>query len=212
MHCVSQESVNVFCTGPGRKCLLCKPCINYATLLFWLESCQRQYRNEWVWLCGNKTLFTYKRRTQTGFGLQCAVFQPLVWTFLLLEDGLYKSSWDREPRPWTGAMRKLLNDSCIHYYSNYSIYNSPIPQSKFYRNRFWPSYISCPHLALWHRVCLLRLTFSLCLFSFCFWSLQDVEIIWNDNTVSESIRFSAQLGAMNLMNTRFIIRWTSGGR
>lgn len=47
--------------------------------------------------------------------------------------------------------------------------------------------------------------FQFLFFTFCFWSLQDVEVIWNDNTVSQSIRRYAQLGAMNLMSVHFIM-------
>ena len=47
--------------------------------------------------------------------------------------------------------------------------------------------------------------FQFLFFTFCFWALQDVEIIWSDNTVSQSIRQYDQLGAMNLMNMHFII-------
>lgn len=45
----------------GRYFGLCMPygvCFNYPNLLLYDKSSCKQYRNEWVWPCSNKTLLT----------------------------------------------------------------------------------------------------------------------------------------------------------
>lgn len=68
------ESTNLFCKSPGikyfRLCGIYHFCYNYSILPLKHES--RQYTNEYVWLCSNKTFFTVsggRRICPTGSSL-----------------------------------------------------------------------------------------------------------------------------------------------
>ena len=78
---MEQRLANVFCNGlDGKYFGLCMPygvCFNYPTLLLYGKSSCRQYRNEWVWPCSNKTLLT-KAGTEQIWLIDSSLLTPVT--------------------------------------------------------------------------------------------------------------------------------------